>query len=153
MAKGETMTSNSSTNTNFTKEAPKKELTREEKKEINIKTLRYQRDKDREKVRGIFKFYEVPGGSMSFVFRVYKDDQVERFDLVDGETYTIPLGVAKHLNKNGYYPLHSYAVDETGKPMMKIGQKVRRFGFQSLEFTEIEDLEAPSKLVTVENVI
>ena len=124
-------------------------------KEAPSKTnLRYQRDKDREMVKGIFRFFEVPGGSMSFVFKAYKEDPVERYDFFDGETYSIPLGVARHLNKNGWYPVHHHAVDETGKPLMKIGQKVRRFGFQSLEFTEIEDLVINDKqILTVETIV
>jgi hypothetical protein len=115
--------------------------------------LKYMRDKDREMVKGIFRFHEVPGGSMSFVYKAYKEDQVERFDLVDGEIYTIPLGVAKHLNHNCWYPVHQYAVDEAGKPVMKIGQKVRRCSFQSLEFVDIDDLTPVGQsIVTVESV-
>jgi hypothetical protein len=115
--------------------------------------LKYQRDKDREMVKGIFRFYEVPGGSMSFIFKAYKEDPVERFDLVDGQVYTLPLGVAKHLNKNGWYPVHMHATDSDGKPLMKIGQKVRRFGFQSLEFVDIEDFSIGDKqIITVEHL-
>ena len=33
------------------------------------KDLKYMRDKDREMVRGIFRFFEVPGGTMAFSFR------------------------------------------------------------------------------------
>ena len=122
-------------------------------KDAPKQSLNYQRDKDREKVKGIFRFYEVPGGSMSFVFKMYKGDPVERFDFFDGQVYTIPLGVAKHLNKNGWYPIHTHAVDENGKPTMKIGQKVRRFGFQSLEFVDIEDLSIGDKqIITVEHI-
>jgi len=142
-----------------------------EKKEQPInKNLRYQRDKDREKVRGIFKFYEVPGGGMSFVYRAYKEDQVERFDLIDGEIYTLPLGVAKHLNKNGWYPEYEFIKGESGTQgayapsmgssapsIMRVGKKVRRFGFQSLEFVDLEDLTQNGKpvneLVTVEQVL
>ena len=125
-----------------------------DKKDAVKPNLKYQRDKDREMVKGIFRFYEVPGGSMSFCFKAYKEDPVERFDFLDGETYTIPLGVAKHLNKNGWYPVHQYAVDEVGKSLMKIGQKVRRFGFQSLEFIDIDDLNINDKqIVTVEHTI
>jgi len=102
--------------------------------------LRYQRDKDREKVKGIFKFYEVPGGSLSFVFKKYKEDPLEKFEFVDGCIYEIPLGVAKHLNKNGSYPVHAYKMNEDGKSSMQIGQMVHRFGFQSLEFVDIDDL-------------
>jgi len=114
--------------------------------------LRYMRDKDREPVRGKFIFHEVPGGLMSFVYKAYKEDDVERFDLVDGEIYTLPLGVAKHLNKNCWYPVHAYAMDENGRPTMKIGQKVRRCSFQSLEFVDIDDLTAVGtpEIATVE---
>jgi hypothetical protein len=130
----------------------KKELTKDQKEQAK-KNLRYQRDKDREKVRGIFKFYEVPGGSMSFSIRIYKEDQTERYDLVDNQVYTLPLGVAKHLNKNGWYPVHAYSQDDNGNPSMRIGTKVRRFGFQSLEFVDIDDLTpVGGPLVTVENV-
>lgn len=127
--------------------APKTDST-EKKQKFNP---RYQRDKDREPVKGIFRFYEVPGGSVSFNYRAYIEDEVERYDLVDGQVYTLPLGVAKHLNKNGKYPVHKYMTDETGKAVMKIGQYVRRFGFQSLEFVDIDDLqEEGGQILTAE---
>lgn len=103
-------------------------------------SLKYLRDKDREKVKGIFKFYEAPGNTLSFSIRLYKEDPVETFNLRDGEVYTIPLGVAKHLNKNGWYPIHQYMTDENGNKIAKVGTKVRRFGFQSLEFIDVDDL-------------
>jgi len=127
--------------------------------ELNVRKenkakLRYQRDKDRELVTGMFHFHEVPGGSMSFVYRGYREDQVERYDMIDNQIYKIPLGVAKHLNKNGWYPVHSYAVDDHGKPIMKIGQKVRRFSFRSLEFIDSADLtpEGSANIITVQRV-
>jgi len=118
----------------------------EEKKGVpSKKNLRWQRDRDRETVKGVFRFYEVPGGSLNFVFRAYKEDDVERFDFIDGQIYTIPLGVAKHLNKNGWYPVHTHHVDEVGKSSQMVGKKVRRFGFQSLEFMDPDELgEAPA---------
>ena len=116
------------------------------------KNLRWHRDKDREIVKGMFKFYEVPGGLMSFVYREYKQDQTERYDLVDGEIYSIPLGVARHLNKNGWYPVHTYTMNEAGVPSMKVGQKKRRFGFQSLEFVDIDDLTEDKGIITVEKI-
>lgn len=108
--------------------------------EITDAKLRYMRDKDRELVKGIFRFYEVPGGRLDFVFRKYKGDPIERYSLVDGQVYSLPLGVAKHLNEGGWYPVHSYKVDEAGTPSMHIGKKVSRVGFQSLEFIDIEGL-------------
>lgn len=124
------------------------------KKEAKSKpNLKYMRDKDREMVKGIFKFYEAPGGTLGFVFRKYKEDPVERFDLTDGQVYSIPLGVAKHLNKNGWYPEYEFFKDENTQNVMRVGKKVRRFGFQSLEFVDIDDLnpEGSSPIMTVEN--
>ncbi len=127
--------------------------------------LRYQRDKDRELVRGIFRFLEVPGGGMSFVFKKYKEDPVERFDLIDGETYTIPLGVAKHLNNNCWYPEYDYiSSDAIGskekiygginydRHQARIARKVRRCMFQSLEFVDIEGFTPAADLARVEFV-
>lgn len=118
------------------------------------KNLKWQRDKDREMVKGMFKFYEVPGGQMSFVYREYKEDPTERYDMIDGKVYSIPLGVARHLNKNGWYPIHSFLNNDEGMPSMRVGQKKRRFGFQSLEFVDIEDLQEEGKdgIITVEKI-
>ena len=121
------------------------------KKDVNKKDLNYQRERDRQPVRGKFIFHEVPGGILSFNFHKYKDDPVESFTLKDGEIYTLPLGVAKHLNTNVAYPVHEYALDEHGKPSMQIHQKVRRCSFQSLEFMMEEDI-SPSNIVTAEPI-
>jgi hypothetical protein len=126
--------------TSTVKETPKNitPLTKTEtKKAVNLK---YQRDKDRQPVKGVFRFYEVPGGTLSFVFRAYKEDPVERFDMTDGQIYTIPLGVARHLNKNPKYPVHAFRQDEGGGSSVIIGKKVARCAFQSLEFIDIEDM-------------
>lgn len=116
------------------------------------KMIKQMREKDREMVRGIFKFYEVPHGRMAFSYKAYAEDEVEHFDMNDGEIYTIPRGVAKHLNKNGWYPIHSHVMNEGGTHQVKVGSKVRRFGFQSLDFMDIEDIDPSKSLVTVENV-
>lgn len=130
-----------------------KQMTTTDKKIRNPKSLTYQRDKERELVKGIFHFHEVPGGSMSFNFKKYKGDKVERYDLVDGQVYSIPLGVARHLNKNGSYPVHAHMQDESGKVHARIGQKVNRFSFQSLEFMDIDDLpNKADEIVTIEHV-
>lgn len=130
---------------------PLVDLTPSKKKETEVKpSINHLRDKDREKVKGIFKFYEVPGGSMSFVHKEYKGEKVERYDMIDGQVYTVPLGVAKHLNKNGWYPLHAHAVDANGNSIAAIRQKVRRFGFQSLEFIDIEELNHHGEIIQVD---
>ena len=118
---------------------------------VTKKELEYKRDKYREKVRGIFRFHEVPGGSMSFIYREFAGDPVEKYEMVDGEIYTVPLGVAKHLNNNCWYPVHAYAQDEDGKSSVKVGQKVKRCSFQSLDFVDIES-SADKKIITVEKI-
>lgn len=123
------------------------------KKEHDPKDLTWQRDRDRQKVKGIFRFHEVPGGVMKFPFRKWKGDPIENYTMVDGEIYEVPLGVAKHLNKNCWYPVHEYAVDENDKPSVKVGKKVNRCSFQSLEFVDEVDFDNnPSEIVTVEKV-
>jgi hypothetical protein len=119
--------------TDYTKTPEKKE------KKVNLK---YEHDKDRQPVKGIFRFYECPGAVLSFVYRKYKEDDVERFDLMDGQVYSVPLGVARHLNKSGRYPIHAYKQDEAGNVSQHIGKKVARYGFQSLEFVDISDIDA-----------
>jgi hypothetical protein len=109
------------------------------------------REKDRKPVRGMFKFYESIGGTMSFSYRKYAQDEVATYTLTDGQVHTIPLGVAKHLNTNGWYPTYTYMNDEHGRPVTKVGKKNRRFGFQSLEFTEGFEEEKTSNLYTVQS--
>ena len=104
-------------------------------------------------VKGIIHYYKVPGGSMGFNVKKYKGDKVARYDMVDEGVYTIPLGVAKHLNQNGNYPIHQHLKDENGNVSMRVGQKVNRFGFQSLEFMDIDDLpNKADEIVTIEKV-
>lgn len=125
--------------------------TAEIKKEtVTKKDLIIKRDRDREKVRGMFKFYEVPGGTLSFVYKAYPGDKAEKYTMVDNQVYEVPLGVAKHLNKNGWYPVHAYTKTEAGTSV-KVGQKVHRFGFQSLDFVDMEEHNPSREIITVEN--
>lgn len=121
--------------------------------------LKYQRDKDREPVKGIFRFYEAPGGTLSFCFRGYKEDPIEQFALKDGEVYTLPLGIAKHLNKSGCYPEYEFFQGEKNvvgafSPeghMMRVSRKIRRYGFQSLEFVDSDDVGTATDIVEVQH--
>jgi hypothetical protein len=135
------------------------------KKEKVKPNFAFMRDKHKEPVKGIFKFYEVPGGSMSFVFREFKGEKAQRYDMMDGEVYSIPYGVAKHLNTRGWYPEYNFVAGDnsiqTGisvsgfanNNVQRITRKVRRFGFQSLEFTDLEDMPSQvSQIITVESV-
>ena len=117
-------------------------------------SLEAQRQRDREKVRGLFKDYEVPGGNITFSIKLYKEDPVEKFTLHDGQIYSLPRGVATHLNKNCWYPRYDHVQGEKGVQDIstRIVEKVRRFGFSPLDFMSDEDIgeATPSSLVTVE---
>lgn len=126
---------------------------------------RYMRDRDREKVTGVFRYYEVPGGVMDFVYREYKEDPVERFTLKDGEIYSIPRGVVRHLNKNCWYPEYEYFGKESGgfaravnadpynpNQAMRVGKKVKRVAFESMEFMSLDDIPSSKPIVTVEHI-
>lgn len=115
------------------------------------KKLEYLRQKHSKKVKGMFKFYEVPGGEISFPFLEFKGDPLQQYTMKDGEVYEIPLGVALHLNKNCWYPVHHFEQDPEGKASVRIGKKVRRMGFQSLEFTDV-DLGEKGDILTAEKV-
>ena len=91
-------------------------------------------------VRGVFRYYEVPGGCLGFCYKGYKGDQVEQYNLIDGVIYSLPLGVVKHLNKNVWYPVHVHSVTESGASSTLVGRKVKRCGFQSLEFIDTDDI-------------
>lgn len=125
-----------------------KNMQRPEKGSSEFKAkLKMMRDKDREKVKGIFRYYELPGGVLEFVYSKYAEDPVEKYSLQDGGICTIPLGVAKHLNKNGWYPVHAHRQEDDGKTSQHIGKKVRRFGFQSLDFIDESDFNDQTNII------
>ncbi len=124
--------------------------------------VEYMRAKDNELVTGIFRYHELPGGALEFVFRKYKGDPVDKYTLIDGQVYTIPIGVAKHLNSNCAYPQYDYIkgepnvtqVNTFGQNMfMKVTSWVRRCSFQSLELTDEIELEPKGEVVQVEAVV
>jgi len=92
------------------------------------------RDEDSQMVVGIFKNIEVPGGDLDFTYRKYKEDPYRSYHFEDGKEYTIPIGVAKHINNMTKVKKHEYLVDAEGKKMPKVGSYRQRFQFLSKEF-------------------
>ena len=113
--------------------------------------LRFQRDRDRELVKGIFKNFEQRGGTLSFCTKFYKEDPVEKWELTDEMVYSLPRCVARHIRTNMWYPIHAHAVDANGKNTVKIGQKIRRADFQSLEFSDLDEVQP--QIITVEKAV
>ncbi len=114
-----------------------------------------ERIRDRKPVKGIFRFHEVRGGTLNFTFRKWKGDPLESFGLVDGQAYELPLGVATHLKESGWYPIHKHAVDDAGIPTKVVGQKVKRYTFEPLEFIADErwlKSDADKSIITVQQL-
>jgi len=123
------------------------------KETITKKDYEIERKKDRELVRGVFKFYEVPNGILEFMYRKYKGDSPELYSMKDNHIYTIPLGVAKHINNDCWYPTHEYTVDENSKPIQRVATKNKRCGFQSLDFMDTEEYDrGGQQIIQVKNM-
>lgn len=86
-------------------------------------------------VKGIFRCREPDGGSVTFSFRKYKWDPVKKYTFYDGQVYTIPLAVARHLNQNCSYAVHSHILGPDGNPSLDTRGKIKsRMNFESMEF-------------------
>ncbi len=115
-------------------------------------SIEEQHKRDSQPVRGVFKYHEVPNGVLRFSYRAYPQDQVQNYELFDGKIYSIPLGVAKHLNKNCWYPHFEYSFDKHGLPTQCLSKKIRRTSFQSLEFMD-EDISAEeNNILTIKQI-
>lgn len=146
------------------KEMPKK-FTREEL----ARQVKKLRDRDSEMVEGIFKNLENPAtgasrGAVSFGYKAYPGEEYTFYELIDGERYRIPRGVARHLNNNCYYKQYQPLSGDFGKAGIQAGvnpdgrlntkeyqiaKKVHRYQFVSLEFMDDDADMHPSKLVEV----
>lgn len=120
------------------------------KKEQKKPSLKYLRDKYREKVRVKFKFDEAQGQTLSFMYREFKEDPIERYDLVDGGIYDLPIGVVRHINNRLNYPVHQFIKNETGGPSVKVGTKIQRASCLSMEFVDVDDIGPAPDIATVE---
>jgi len=114
---------------------PKTKRTKEELKKAEDLRLA-AKDEDSKMVTGIFKNIEVPGGDLTFTFRKYKEDSYQTYHFLDGKEYSIPLGVAKHINNMTKVPKRAYATNEKGeKQLYTVIESYRqRYQFLSKEF-------------------
>ncbi len=141
-----------------------KPIQNDEKKAASKSRLEKFAQEESRMVKGRFRCYETPGSRQRIQQRKYK--QLPMFDkwMTDGETYEVPLWVARWLNGidvtahaiNGKinscsYPIHGFqmahandlrpgeeAVCEGGitvVPKENIVKRERRYGFESLEFS------------------
>lgn len=117
------------------------------KKDLAKEKLEKYRNEETKMVKGIFQFFECPNATAHIFVSKYSGVQPFNQVMEDGKEYEIPLYVARHLNgiditaeaiegKVGScsYPVHSHILDGMGNPTVSVGKRVRRFGFQSMEF-------------------
>ena len=110
------------------------------RRKLTSDEIKKLRDRDNKMVKGRFRNLESPGGTMKFVMKLYKGDPVMKFSMTDGEVYDVPLMVAKHLNNNCTRETNQKLLDSSGYPV-KGSKKVRRFAFESLEFSDMDSGE------------
>ena len=106
-------------------------------KPLSAEDLKKMREKDSKMVKGRFRSMEVPGATVPFVYKKYSGE-VLRYSMRDGEIYTVPVMVAKHINANCRYPENAHLLDMNGNPMVAAGKYTQRFFFESLEFSDDE---------------
>lgn len=133
------------------------------------KQIKKMRDRDSEMVTGIFKNLENPAtnggrGSVVFSYKYYPGDPNTIYELCDGERYTLPRGVARHLNNNCYYREYQHLPGERGLEgirgavssdgrlktnTLQMAKKIHRYAFHSLEYMDDDMDMYPSNLVEV----
>lgn len=110
-------------------------LTMDEKKSY----VKYCRDRDCEMVTGVFRSLEPLGGTLMMTAMAYDGESPVKYELFDGQSYTIPKYMAKRFENEfqgsgTWYPTNGHILDAYGKPMVNVGKKNRRFAFSSMEF-------------------
>lgn len=151
---------------NNTSKVSSNKITRDELQ----KQIKKMRDRDAEMVSGIFKNLENPShqggrGAVVFTYKYYPNEEYATYELFDGEKYTLPRGVARHLNNNCYYkqyqPLSNtfengmqvqQGLDTSGRlntNAMQMAKKIHRYAFHSLEYMDDDVDMYPTNLVEV----
>ena len=124
------------------------------------KYFEWMRQRDKEKVKGIFRNFESPGNYLEFPYRAYKGEGTQVIHMQDGETYEIERGIERHLNTNCWYPQYEHLpggkfINVPGEQPtnMRVGRKVRRFAFQVIDAGyDYDASEALSPILFVEHV-
>lgn len=121
-------------------------VTKEERRAAGKEKLEKFMREELRTVKGIFRFFECEGMGAKITVRKYPGHIFEK-EMKDGETYEVPLYVARFLNgidvtaealdgKLGTcgYKISEHLMDKNGVPMVVASKAKRRFGFNSLDF-------------------
>lgn len=85
-------------------------------------------------VKGVFKNLECPGGDLEFAYHAYKGEPTRVYHMIDGNEYEIPMGVAKHINRQCKYKKSKHLIDKDGNRMITADKPIDRYQFVSTEF-------------------
>lgn len=100
----------------------------------DLSGIEAMREEDSQLVKGIFRCFNPPGGNLTFYFKKYKGDPIQKYEMFDGQEYEVPLAVAKHLNENCFEDDHAYLLDANGNPIVGMGKRNHRFAFSPSKF-------------------
>jgi len=110
-----------------------KKLTTDQKKKASD-IIEQARKEDSKLVKGVFKNLECPGGDLEFAYCAYKGEPIRVYRFEDGNTYEIPYGVAKHINRQCKYKRSKYLVDKDGNRILGADKPIERYQFVSTDF-------------------
>jgi len=86
------------------------------KKAVNVDSIEAMTKETDKMVTGEFLHVEYPGQSKRIACRYYKGQEYFNKEMMDGETYTIPLSVARHINERCFREVHGSLLDQNGMP-------------------------------------
>lgn len=85
-------------------------------------------------VKGKFLCHNPKHGTITFHYRKYPWESITKYTFEHGQTYTVPLGVARHVQNNCEFPEYQHSVDVRGKKTTGIARMESRMDFIPLDF-------------------
>ena len=88
-------------------------------------------------VTGIFKNMECPGQPGTVTMRLYKGMQPFHQTMLDGKQYTIPLSVAREINRSCKYKRDKHLLDENGNYDKISDIPIDKYAFVTMDFQSV----------------
>lgn len=111
----------------------RKALSAEKKREAEERNKKLHQEESR-LVKGVFKNLEAPGGRLEFAFKAFPQDPIRIYEFEDGQSYEVPLCVAKHINNTCNEKAHRWLTDSEGRKTIDVARSRQRYQFLSTEF-------------------
>jgi len=104
------------------------------KEPVNKDSIEGMKPETDKMVTGIFKNMECPGQTAFICMRLYKGQQPFTKLFHDGQTYTIPLSVARMINRSCKYKKDKHMLDEHGESVKVDDVPIDRYKFISADY-------------------